>query len=476
VPRKKKTADFVHLHNHTQYSLLDGALKIDDMVARAAEFGMPAVAITDHGNMFGAVKFYKAARQAGLNPIVGCETYIAPGDRRERKIRADVPESSFHLTLLCRNETGYRNLIKLVSHAYLEGFYYRPRIDKELLAEHAEGLIGMSGCLKGEVNYYLRRGDESRAMETAGQYQDILGPGNFYLEVMRNGFDEQEKIVPGILELAGNLDLSVVATNDCHYLHQDDAQAHDVLVCIQTGRKLADERRMKMSSNQLYFRSPAEMERVFADLPDAVRATRTVAERCELKLDFETVQFHLPKFEPPEGYADMSAYLEHLARDGLKRRYPQAMSEHEERLAYELGVIKEMDFPGYFLVVRDIVDFARSKGIPVGPGRGSAAGSMVLYCLGITDIDPLRYHLLFERFLNTGFGGTDYHVRDHAVPCRGAGCRACDGRPDFGGRPAGEVDTAGHEARTGPAGGVRAQVPGAVPAGIRGTDEGRAAA
>ena len=397
----KKTADFVHLHNHSQYSLLDGASRINEMVALAAEYGMPALALTDHGNLFGAIKFYKAARAAGVKPILGCEAYIAPGSRTERKTHADVFESSFHLTLLCRNRAGWENLMKLASHAYLEGFYYRPRIDKELLAEHAEGLIGMSGCLKGEVNVHLRRGDLERAMTAASRYQEILGPENFYLEVMRSGFKEQEKIIPGVTELSGELGIPVVATNDCHYLRREDARAHDALVCIQTGKKLEDEQRMRMSTDQLYFRSPEEMLEAFEDMPDAVRRTREVAERCEVDLGLGETKLHLPRYQPPDEYPDMAGYLEHLSREGLGRRYEEVTPDLEERLASELGVIKEMGFPGYFLVVKDIVDFAKSRGIAVGPGRGSAAGSLVLYSLGITEVDPRRYGLLFERFLNT---------------------------------------------------------------------------
>jgi len=401
VTAKPGDVDFVHLHNHTEYSLLDGASSVEAVVKLAAEFRMPALAITDHGNMFGAIKFYKEAQKVGVKPIIGAEMYVAPRSRTEKKPDSDVHEASFHLTLLCRNETGYHNLMKLTTRAYLEGFYYRPRIDKELLAAHADGLIGMSGCLKGEVNYYLRRGDSERAMQAASQYQQILGPENFYLEVMRAGFADQEKIIPGIRELSSTLDIPIVATNDCHYLRPDDARAHDALVCIQTGKKLSDQNRMKMSSNELYFRSQQEMAKIFADMPEAVRRTREVADRCNLLLDFEHVQFHLPYFRPPEGFADPLAYLKHLALEGLHRRYHRLTPAIEERLTFELDVIARMGFPGYFLVVKDIVDFARSKGIPVGPGRGSAAGCLVLYCLGITDIDPLRYGLLFERFLTT---------------------------------------------------------------------------
>ncbi len=397
MPRKK--AEFVHLHNHSQYSLLDGASRIDEMVKLAADYGMPALAVTDHGNMFGVVEFYKAAQKAGVKPIIGAEVYVAPGDRKERKIHADVPEASFHLTLLCRDLTGYRNLVKLVSLAYLEGFYYRPRIDKELLAQHAEGLIGLSGCLKGEVNYFLRRDDPERALAAAGRYQEILGTDNFYLEVMRAGIPEQEQIIPGIREVSDSLGIGIVATNDCHYLRPEDARAHDALVCIQTGKKLSDQNRLKIATEELFFRSPADMERIFADIPGATQRTVEIAARCNVLLDADKPQLNLPRFECPEGYRDDFDYLRHLAREGLKWRYPRLTEGIEQRLAHELDVIRQMGFPGYFLVVKDIVDFARSKGIPVGPGRGSAAGCLVLYCLGITDIDPLHYGLLFERFL-----------------------------------------------------------------------------
>ncbi|MEO0080142.1 MAG: DNA polymerase III subunit alpha, partial [candidate division WOR-3 bacterium] len=399
--RSQGQADFVHLHNHSEFSLLDGASRIEEMVKLARQYGMRALALTDHGNMFGAIKFYKAAKDAGLKPIIGAEVYVAPGDRREKKIHPDVPESSFHLTLLCQDEQGYRNLMRLVSYAWLEGFYYHPRIDKELLAQFSQGLIGLSGCLKGEVNYYLRRGDTERAMKAAASYQEILGPGNFYLEVMRAGWAEQESIIPAVIELGATLDIPIVATNDCHYCRPEDARAHDALVCIQTGKRLKDQNRLRMSSTQLFFRSGAEMARIFHDLPEAVQRTAEVAERCNLELDFEHKRFHVPAYRPPEGFHDELCYLRHLARTGLEKRYAKITPGLEERLNYELDVIQRMGFPGYFLVVKDIVDFARSKGIPVGPGRGSAAGSLVLYCLGITEIDPIRYGLLFERFLST---------------------------------------------------------------------------
>ncbi|MEO0073321.1 MAG: DNA polymerase III subunit alpha, partial [candidate division WOR-3 bacterium] len=395
----RKQADFVHLHNHTEYSLLDGAIRVEDLAKRAAELGMPALAITDHGNMFGVIPFYRAMQEAGVKPIVGAEVYVAPAHRGERRIHSDIPEASFHLTLLCRNETGYSNLMKLVSKAYLEGFYYRPRVDYELLAEHHDGLIALSGCLKGEVNYFLRRGENERAAQAAARYQEIFGHDSFYLEVMRHGYQEQERIIPGIIELSSLLNIPVVATNDCHYLRQEDARAHDVLLCIQTGKRESEVNRLRMSSDQLFLRSPAEMARAFADIPEALTRTREIADRCNLLLDLEHVQLKLPEYCPPEGYSNSSAYLDHLAREGALKRYGQLTSVIEQRLKHELDVICRMGFAGYFLIVKEIVDFAKSRGIPVGPGRGSAAGCMVLYCLGITEIDPLRHGLLFERFL-----------------------------------------------------------------------------
>lgn len=397
---KKDKVNFIHLHNHSQYSLLDGASRLEDMAKLAASFGMPALAITDHGNMFGAIEFYKEMRKVGVKPIIGAELYVAPGDHREKRVHADIPESSFHLTLLARDETGYYNLMKLSTLSYLEGFYYRPRIDKELLAQHSKGLIALSGCLKGEVNYFLRRGETEKAMKAAAQYQEIMGPDSFYLEIMRAGVPEQEQIVPGILDLSQSLGIPVVATNDCHYLKPEDAKAQEVLVCIQTGKKLSEPNRMRMASEQFYFRSPREMADLFADIPSAIENTKVIADQCNLLLDFDRITLNLPRYRPPEEYKDDFNYLQHLAWEGLRRRYPNATPGVEERLKSELEVIKKMGFAGYFLIVRDIVEFARQKGIPVGPGRGSAAGCLVLYCLGITDIDPLKYSLLFERFLN----------------------------------------------------------------------------
>ncbi|MEO0026453.1 MAG: DNA polymerase III subunit alpha, partial [candidate division WOR-3 bacterium] len=376
MPPNTRGVDFIHLHVHSEYSLLDGAAKIEELVLQAKEMGMTALALTDHGNMFGAVKFYKAARNAGLKPIIGAEVYVAPRNRREREIRSDIPEASFHLTLLCKNETGYHNLIKLVSLGYLEGFYYKPRVDKELLSRYYEGLIALSGCLKGEVNWYILHDDLQTAMASAATYQEIFGSENFYLEVMRTGLPEQEKILPQVAELAKALDIPLVATNDCHYLKPDDARAQDVLLCIQTGKRLKDKDRLRLNASGYYLRSGTEMEKLFQELPSAVRNTKMVAERCELVLDIESRRFHLPAFKPPAPYRDEFEYLTYLAHEGLKKRYSRVTQEHTDRLDYELSVIQKMGFAGYFLIVRDIIEYARNNGIPVGPGRGSAGGSL----------------------------------------------------------------------------------------------------
>ncbi|MGQ9679141.1 MAG: DNA polymerase III subunit alpha, partial [bacterium] len=400
MPREEKGTGFVHLHNHSEFSLLDGATRIDDMVQLAKEMGMEAVALTDHGNMFGAINFYQAAKRVGIKPIIGAEVYVAPRSRLEKELNSEVPEASFHLTLLCANETGYHNLVKLVSLGYLEGFYYKPRVDKELLSTHHSGLIALSGCLKGEVNWYLVRQNFEMAMRSAAQYQEIFGPENFYLEVMRTGQQEQEQIMPTIVEISQTLDIPLVATNDCHYLKPEDAQAQDALICLQTNKRLKDRDRLRLPSNGFYFRPGREMLELFKDLPDAVSNTRLVAEKCECFLDLESRSFHLPAFTPPRGYNDEFAYLVHLVNEGAHQRYHSINSKIKQRLNYELEVIQRMGFAGYFLIVHDLVRFAKSKGIRVGPGRGSAGGSLVLYCLGVTEIDPLNYGLLFERFLN----------------------------------------------------------------------------
>jgi DNA polymerase-3 subunit alpha len=395
-----KVAEFVHLHSHTEYSLLDGAARIKPLCELAAQYRMPGLAITDHGNLFGAVEFYRAAQGAGVKPVMGCEVYVAPGSRAERRVDPEVAESSFHLTLLCESLEGYRNLVKLVSLGYLEGFYYRPRIDLELLAEHHRGLIALSGCLKGEVSFHLARGSYEKARAAAGRYREIMGAGNFLLEVMRVGVPECEKVEAGLVRLGEELGLGLVATNDCHYLQRRDYEAHEALLCLQTGKRLKDKARLRFGTEECYLKSPEEMARVFRDRPDWLTRTVEVAGRCNVLLDEEGRTFKLPqvKYRPAEFDSDY-AFLRAGAREGLARRFARPTAEARDRLEHELEVIGRMGFAGYFLIVQDIVNRARAKGIPVGPGRGSAVGSLVLYALGITDVDPLRYGLIFERFL-----------------------------------------------------------------------------
>lgn len=391
---------FVHLHNHTEYSLLDGAMKIDRLCEAAARYKMPALAITDHGNLFGAIEFYREAVKNGVKPIIGMETYIAPRSRRDQSRDAKIPESSFHLTLLCENETGYRNLIRLSSLAYLEGFYYKPRIDRELLAQYHEGLIALSGCIKGEIPYRLGIDDHEGARKALVEYRDLMGPDRFFIEIMRLGLKAEERINRQLLALSNEFDIPCVATNDCHYFNQEDYKAHDVLLCIGTKRVLADKERLKFESHHTYFRSPTEMKKIFDDLPEAITNTQLVAERCNLHLDVTGRNVNLPNFPRPEGFETDFDYLKYLTFQGIEHRYNPITAGIQERLNYELGVIKKMGLSGYFLIVRDIIHYARSQRIPVGPGRGSAVGSLVLYALGITDVDPLKYHLIFERFLN----------------------------------------------------------------------------
>ena len=390
-------SDFVHLHVHSQYSLLDGACALETLVAKAKEHRMPALAVTDHGNLFGAIDFYTLAMKEGVKPIIGCEMYIAPGSRFEKSNQDSSYEGASHITLLAKDVAGYKNLIKLVSAGYLEGFYYKPRIDRELFAQHSRGLIALSGCLNCEVAKALLDGDEGRAKEIAGWYTEVLGRENYFLEVQDHGMAEQKRVNDGILRLAKALELPIVGTNDLHYPAKEDARAHEVLLCIQTGKTIKDKERWRFSTDQFYFKSAEEMKRVFADLPEAAKNTIAVAERCNLQLQFG--QLRLPKCQVPEGYT-LETYLAHLAREGLKVRYPAANADAEGRLTYELGVIQQTGFAGYFLVVWDFIKFAKDHGISVGPGRGSAAASLVAYCLGITNIDPLRYGLIFERFLN----------------------------------------------------------------------------
>lgn len=391
---------FVHLHNHTEYSLLDGAMRIDRLTELAAKYKMPALAITDHGNMFGTIKFYKSAHRRGVKPIIGIETYIAPRARTDRSKNIRIPESSFHLTLLCENEAGYRNLIKLSSAAFLEGFYYKPRIDKDILATHHKGLIGMSGCLKGEVPYKIGMGDIPGAKAALQQYQDIFGKDNFYIEIMRLGIKREEQIHSELIKLANELDAPLVATNDCHYFYPEDYKAHDILLCIGTKKTLSDRERLRFETHHAYFRTPKEMAKLFDDLPEAITNTQLIGERCNLLIDTSGKDVKLPNFPRPKNFETDFDYLKYLTFEGVKHRFDRITPGIEERLNYELSVIKKMGLSGYFLIVREIIQFAREKSIPVGPGRGSAVGSLALYSLGITDVDPLKYNLIFERFLN----------------------------------------------------------------------------
>jgi DNA polymerase-3 subunit alpha len=400
---------FAHLHLHTQYSLLDGANKISALIPRVKALGMPAVAMTDHGNMFGAVEFYKEAVAAGVQPIIGCEMYVAPGDRRDKKlVRGDDYESggNYHLILLAASEQGYRNLCKLVTLGYTEGFYYKPRIDKELLRELNGGLIALSGCLASEVNQAIAAGSLERARAVMEEYRAIFDD-RYYIEIQDNHLPQQEQANRTLIDLARELGLPLVATNDCHYLEADDHRAHEVLLCIQTGKTLSDDKRWRFETDQLYVKAPEEMQCAFAHCPEAVDNTLDIARRCVLELKFGVYQF--PVFRTPPGVS-LDEQLERDARGGLEerlavlRRHPgwaeEKEREYRDRLEHELAVIKKMGFAGYFLIVADFTNYAKRQGIPVGPGRGSAAGSLVAYALRITDLDPIPYHLLFERFLN----------------------------------------------------------------------------
>ncbi len=391
--------DFVHLHVHSEYSLLDGAAQLDKLVEAAKGLGFPAIALTDHGNLFGAVDFYTAAKKAGIKPIVGCELYVAPGSRFERSSQDGGYEGASHCTVLVRNETGYRNLVKLVSKAYLEGFYYKPRVDRELLAQHADGLLVLSGCLNSEVSKLLSAGEDAKAKQVAGWYQDVFGRDHYFMEIQSHGIDEQAKVTAGTLRIAEALGAPICGTNDSHYLEASHAKAHEALLCIQTGTTMSDPNRWRFSTEEFYLKSADQMREVFRELPEAHRNTLAVAERCDLQLAFG--KFHLPNYQLPVGFETLDGYLEHLSVEGLRARYGASPADPVvERLRYELGVISKMGFSGYFLVVWDFIAYARRQGIAVGPGRGSSAGSLVAYCLGITNVDPIRYGLLFERFLN----------------------------------------------------------------------------
>src|SRR5579871_2729267 len=400
---------FVHLHLHTDYSLLDGACDVEKLCEHVQKLGMPAVAMTDHGNIFGAVHFVNAAHKHGVKPIVGCELYVCKKD--DHNIERTPPEGDTynHLLVLAENEEGYRNLVKITSEASLHGFYYKPRVSKKFLAEHARGLIGLSGCLKGEVAERLMEGNYEAARSAAGRYADIFGKENFFLEIQDQGLAKEHEIHPGLFRLEKDLGLPMVATNDSHYLCEDDAHAQDVMLCIQTGKSIHDTQRMKFDGNQFFVKNGEEMYRVFKDSPEVLTRTLEIANRCSLRL--EKVATPFPQFEVPPGYT-IDSYFEHVSREGFARRLEtlrplheqgrlkHSLTDYEQRLERELGIIQQMKFSGYFLIVWDFIRYAKERDIPVGPGRGSAAGSLVSYALGITDIDPIQHELLFERFLN----------------------------------------------------------------------------
>ncbi|MGD8343674.1 MAG: DNA polymerase III subunit alpha [Desulfobacterales bacterium] len=395
--------DFVHLHVHTQYSLLDGAIRIDDLLRRAAEFDMKAVSVTDHGTMFGAVEFFQKASAAGIKPIIGCEIYVAPRTRYD-KTPLDNKDLS-HLILLARDEEGYRNLCKLATTAQLEGFYYRPRIDKQILKEYSRGLIGLTACLHGEIPRQIKQGNINQAEEVAREYNSIFGENNFFLEVQNNGIAEQEQVNEALLDISQRLSIPLVASNDCHYLDKTDVRAHDVLLCIQTGKTVEDSERFKFRTDELYFKSKAEMYAAFKDYPGALSNTVDIAERCNISFDFNT--YHFPRFADPSGL-DTDMLFTQKVQQGFELRMQRIIdknpqideSVYRERLTYEMSVIQNMGFSGYFLIVADFIRYAKENNIPVGPGRGSAAGSLVAYSLGITDLDPIAHGLIFERFLN----------------------------------------------------------------------------
>jgi DNA polymerase-3 subunit alpha len=405
--------DFIHLHNHSEYSLLDGMLRLSDGHGHPSDFLKElgaqkgnALAITDHGNMYGAMEFYFMANQAGLKPIIGCECYVAKGSRLDKE-KGGSRRDNGHMTVLAKNEVGYRNLMKLVSNAFLEGFYHDPRIDLETLARHADGLVCLSGCLKSHVARNCAEGKIDDAVKIAMQYSDILGKGNFYLELMDHNIPEEQAAMAGLLEVAKRTGLPLVATNDCHYQKKDDWEAHDAHICISTGSLMDDPSRMRMTQHELYYKSPAEMIKLFSHTPEAIKNTLVIADMCNVKVD--TSKLHLPAFDIPQAYKDRHPegdgdyyYLKDLCEAGLKKKVPGAGDEYRKRLEFELDTIKKMGFSSYFLIVMDFINHGRSIGVPVGPGRGSGAGALVAYTLDITRVDPLPFSLLFERFLNPG--------------------------------------------------------------------------
>ena len=388
---------FVHLHVHTEYSLLDGSNKIKEYVSRVKELGMNSAAITDHGVMYGVIDFYRAAKAAGIKPILGCEVYVAPGSRLDKTPGANTEDRYYHLVLLAENQKGYENLTKIVSKGFVEGYYYKPRVDMELLEKYHEGIIALSACLAGEVQKFLLRGMYGDAVEAAKRYENIFGPGNFFLELQDHGMQEQQLVNQQLLRLSQETGIALVATNDVHYTYAEDEKPHDILLCIQTGKKLEDENRMRYEGGQYFVKSEDEMRSLFPYALEAIENTQKIADRCHVEIEFGVTK--LPRYDVPEGYTAWE-YLNKLCFEGLHKKYANPEGELTERLNYELSVIRNMGYVDYFLIVWDFINYARMNGIMVGPGRGSAAGSIVSYCLGITNIDPIRYQLLFERFLN----------------------------------------------------------------------------
>ena len=387
---------FTHLHVHTEYSLLDASSKIKELTARAKELGMDSLAITDHGVMYGVIDFYRAARENGIKPIIGCEIYVAPGSRFDREAGSGE-DRYYHMILLAENNTGYQNLMKIVSKGFVEGFYYKPRVDDEVLRTYHEGIIALSACLAGEIPRYLSRGMYEEACKSAQKYRDIFGPDNFFLELQDHGIPAQRTVNQGLMRMSQELQIPLVATNDCHYIYKEDVESHDILLCIQTGKKVTDENRMRYEGGQFYVKSEDEMRALFPYAQEALDNTHKIAERCNVEIEFGVTK--LPQYDVPDGYTSWE-YLQKLCRDGFQKRYPNDDGALRERLSYELDVIHSMGYVDYFLIVWDFIHFAKSNGIMVGPGRGSAAGSIVAYSLEITDIDPIRYQLIFERFLN----------------------------------------------------------------------------
>ena len=387
---------FTHLHVHTEYSLLDGSNKIKEYVSRVKELGMNSAAITDHGVMYGVIDFYKAARAAGIKPVLGCEVYVAPGSRFDREL-THGDDRYYHLVLLAENNQGYQNLMKIVSKGFVEGYYYKPRVDMEVLETYHEGIIALSACLAGEVQRYLVRGLYEEAKETAYKYEKCFGKGNFFLELQDHGIPDQKTVNAGLMRMSEETGIELVATNDVHYTYAEDAEPHDILLCLQTGKKLSDENRMRYEGGQYFVKSEEEMRALFPYAAQAIDNTQKIADRCNVEIEFGVTK--LPHFDVPEGY-DSWTYLNKLCHEGLVRRYPDKHEELLPKLDYELSVIQKMGYVDYFLIVWDFINYARTHGIPVGPGRGSAAGSLVSYTTGITNIDPIRYNLLFERFLN----------------------------------------------------------------------------